>query len=606
LFPTEFCEFLDNDTTIPYTPGIIAVLIDRIFVIWERVIKSGSSFQPSKLRKMDSLRSFTSSTLSAWSFPSYDERINSLADLKDPERFRLPIESELYLRLHKPVLPDVDRGHSTRFGCLIGLVATWLAILGCLISSVFIIVTQGGSCVYPTSLTAASARAVSFLINILLALFTDALGYIHTISLRWALFREGRLDFNTNNRLLSSTRRSMSNWWPTNLLALSSLILCYASTSQIFIKGTRSTDLHSTTTEEGIFVNGIAIFALGLGLTGQAVIATWCMIADSRSIPTWSSNPLTNTLAYMHEGLPHRSGRCMISVHESRIGYSKATRPSPAQYSAKSVTRSVLYIVMLVWILACLIFIWTLALVVSCRSSVLHSGNQFRFSTSWSTVWASSTQLSNDQTISMNMQTSHSISFAAQIILGILFTFAIQASQTVSLHCIELIVNMTRDEATWRQASVHSKGASLASHGFIAASSSVPNLVLFFSKAILHWLLGQCLMVSFTFSGNSHSSYNFDMVYIRVAIYGCVVTALAIFATYLVVKRPRGPQPASWGHFQTLADLIDDWSLDPSGKLWWGDKGAAGDGIRHAGTSMRKEELGDIMMDAVYAGRLMT
>jgi hypothetical protein len=443
-------------------------------------------------------------------------------------------------------------------------------------------------------------------INVLLTLFTDALGYIHAISLRWALFREGRLDFNTNTRLFNSTRRSLSNWWPTNLLAVSSLILCYAATSQIFIKGTRKTDSNSKNTEEGFFVNGLAISALGLGLIGQALIATWCMIADSRSIPTWSSNPLTNTLAYMHEGLPHRSGRCMISVHESRIGHSKAIQPSPVQYSIKSATRSVLYIIIFAWILACLIFIWTLALVVSCRNSVLHTGNSFRFSTSWATVWASPTQMANDQTVSMNMQPSHNLAFVVQIILGILFTCAIQGTQTISLHCIELIVNMTRDESVWRQVYIHSKGASLASHGFVAASSSFPNIVLFSSKAILHWLLGQCLMVSFTSSGNSQGTYNFDMIYIRVFVYGCVVTALAIFTTYLVARRPKGPQPAAWSHFQTLADLIDDWSLDSTGRMWWGDKGVSDDGVRHAGTSMRKEELGDIMMDAVYAGRLMT
>ncbi|KAE9363063.1 hypothetical protein N431DRAFT_139141 [Stipitochalara longipes BDJ] len=550
---------------------------------------------------MDSLRSFTSATLSNWSFPSYDERINSLAELKDPERFRLPIESELYLQLYRPVLPDVDRGHSTRFGCLLGLGVTWLAILGCLISSVFIIATQGRSCVYETPMTLAGARGASFVINVLLALFTDALGYIHTTSLRWALFRENRLDFNTNTRLFNSTRRSLSNWWPTNVLAIVSLVLCYASTSQIFITGTRTTNSKSTTIEEGFFVNGIAIFALGLGLFGQAAIATWCMIADSRSIPTWSSNPLTNTLAYMHEGLPHRGRRCMISVRES--SYSKIMQPSPVQPSAKFATRSVLYVLMLAWILACLAFVWTLALVVSCRNSVLHTGNQFRFSTSWTTVWASPTQMANDQTVSMNPQAIPNRSFAVQIILGLLFTCAVQCMQTISLHCIELIINMSRDEATWRQAYLHSKGASIASLGFVAASSSLLNLVLFSSKAILHWLLGQCLMVSFIYSGNSYGSYNFDMVYMRVFIYGCVVTALAIFSTHLVIRRPRGPQPAAWGHFQTLADLIDDWGLDPAGRLWWGDKGVSNDGIRHAGTSMKREELGDIMMDAVYAGQ---
>jgi hypothetical protein len=93
------------------------------------------------------------------------------------------------------------------------------------------------------------------------------------------------------------------------------------------------------------------------------------------------------------------------------------------------------------------------------------------------------------------------------------------------------------------------------------------------------------------------------------AILGCLIspifiTALAIFATHPLVRKPKGPQPVAWGHFLTLTDLIDDRSLDPAGKLWWGNKGVSDDGIRHAGMSMTKEELGDIMMmDAVYAGR---
>ena len=113
-------------------------------------------------------------------------------------------------------------------------------------------------------------------------------------------------------------------------------------------------------------------------------------------------------------------------------------------------------------------------------------------------------------------------------------------------------------------------------------------------------------MVSFTSLPASEGSYSFNMIYMRVFIYGCAVTGLAIFASYLGVRRPSGPQPAAWGNYQTLADMIDDWSSDPAGKFWWGDKGVGDDGVRHAGTSMRRDELGDLMMDAVYAGRVMT
>ena len=46
-------------------------------------------------------------------------------------------------------------------------------------------------------------------INVVVLVVTECLGYIHATSLRWALFYEGKLEFNTNLRLLShSTSRS--------------------------------------------------------------------------------------------------------------------------------------------------------------------------------------------------------------------------------------------------------------------------------------------------------------------------------------------------------------------------------------------------------------
>lgn len=96
-------------------------------------------------------------------------------------------------------------------------------------------------------------------------------------------------------------------------------------------------------------------------------------------------------------------------------------------------------------------------------------------------------------------------------------------------------------------------------------------------------------------------SFVFSIWYIRVLAYGIIVTALAIFATSLAYWKPKGPQPAAYGHFQTLADLIDDWTVDSKGNFWWGDKGVGNDGVRHAGTSCHKELLGQIRIDALYA-----
>jgi hypothetical protein len=94
--------------------------------------------------------------------------------------------------------------------------------------------------------------------------------------------------------------------------------------------------------------------------------------------------------------------------------------------------------------------------------------------------------------------------------------------------------------------------------------------VLFVSKALLHWLLGQSLSVNITVYADL-KLYEFDMIYMRVFVFALLATALAIFTTYLAFRRPKGCQPAAWGHFQVLADLVDDWSVSSKGYLFWGD-----------------------------------
>ena len=178
---------------------------------------------------------------------------------------------------------------------------------------------------------------------------------------------------------------------------------------------------------------------------------------------------------------------------------------------------------------------------------------------------------------------------------------------------------MTRDEDAWRSANVsppssrpwltrfrsflhlQSEGASLRASPFTSAALSWPSLILFTSKATLHWLLGQSLVPSVSRSGDYGSYVVFNMAYGRLLVYMIMAFFLAVFATILACRRPTGPQPAAWGHVQTLANLIDEWEVGWDGRLWWGDKGCGKDGVRHAGTSGDKGRLGKIMLGTVYS-----
>jgi hypothetical protein len=85
------------------------------------------------------------------------------------------------------------------------------------------------------------------------------------------------------------------------------------------------------------------------------------------------------------------------------------------------------------------------------------------------------------------------ISPSAQLILGVLFVFAVQGLQTLGLHCTELLVNMWRDEGAWRAAYVKGHkpsacfknpgGASLRTGTISSAMFSGPYMFLFIMKA---------------------------------------------------------------------------------------------------------------------------
>jgi hypothetical protein len=99
--------------------------------------------------------------------------------------------------------------------------------------------------------------------------------------------------------------------------------------------------------------------------------------------------------------------------------------------------------------------------------------------------------------------------------------------------------------------------------------------------------------------------FQFEMVYSRLIVYAILAVLVAAFGTYLALKRPRGCQPATLGHLQTLVDLIDDWKTDQDGRMWWGDKSQLEleAEVRHAGTCSDKTVLGPICT-AKYAGWL--
>lgn len=519
----------------------------------------------------------------------------------------------------------VDRASSTRLGCIGAIAVGMILSLLCLISGTYMLVVKKKKLGAPISLSTPSQEALSLAINVVLALCTDGMMFVHSASLRWELYREQRLEFNTNIRLFTSSKKFGPNRWYINMIALICLILSYAASSVLFV--TVGNERHNG---YFIMINATALFALGLGLIGQAFIGIWCLVASHKRIPTWSSNPLNSALVLLQNGdLVHRPGRCMQPVHQ-RHAPDQPAHPTKRQGSIFRAHRKVRYILGIMWAMALLAITWPIAIALVLKVNadkaksldVVEEAKCFEFSFHWSPVTfgchINEVALALSPDLNNGNKYNTDYSYGTQLILCILFVCLVQGGQTIVLHCLELLVNLSRDEAIWRQAYKERKKASgtqRSTNPFYAAVSSWENIIQFIAKAVMHWIIGQSLLTVFEWYDPTEYLYEsvglipyyhygiyFYMIYSRLFIYAILAVFLAAFGTYLALKQPRGCQPAALGHLQTLVDLIDDWKTNEYGRMWWGDKTGSEDSeVRHAGTCCKKDELGPIRTEK-YAG----
>lgn len=484
------------------------------------------------------------------------------------------------------------------------------------------------------SISGVGLEILAFIFNIFITLLIEVMAYAHAVSLRWALYKEDRLNFNSPLRIFTNSKYSLPNRWYVNMVSLFCLGLSYAASSVLILPATPNYSSGKEDSQKSI-ISAASMIALAVGLGGQAAISLWCLLENQHTIQSWSSNPLNTTLAAIRGGrISHIKGRCMMSVHQKDVATgSYGSYPLAKQGSIYQAHGTAKYILAFLCVMIILPLVWVVSIVVVSRSLSLSDQYDeytrlcWRMKFNWNAVEGSCYQ----NTVSLAMSPAENspdtdevnYSFAAQTVLVILFTFVIQGSQTIALHFVELFVNMSRDEAAWRQAyatisddeinKFPSPGASLSRSPLFSALSSWEYITLFILKASLHWVMGQSLQPSIYYGYEVDNWYRFslqfNMVYSRIIIYAIMAIILGGFAAYIAFRRYEGCQPATMGHIQTIANLIDNWEVNEARQLWWGDATSAlryddGEYIRHAGTSNKKKDLRPICPDFIYAGHV--
>ncbi|KAG2363855.1 hypothetical protein BDR07DRAFT_1230612, partial [Suillus spraguei] len=310
---------------------------------------------------------------------------------------------------------------------------------------------------------------------------------------------------------------------------------------------------------------------------------------------TWSSSPFDLTAALVHHTqLTPTTLRCMRCVSDLDTDEGPV-KPSEVQPSAWHAHPSIRKVIISLWVLVAACAGWA--------ALITYIGNKEYDPISWSLL-----------PTYFNGVTYHIPGGSCEMwILIFIHIAVVQGPLTLGLHCSELIVNVIRDERQWRSAT-GKRGLRVATNPVKSIFTHPICLVLFVTKPFLResfvkffcnmYTAQVCTYCPCKIVTSPHTLLQIWNLCIALFIFAC-------FFTFVALRRPRGPQPATYGHLQTLANLVDEWSPE----MWWGHKE---DGIPycHAGRVLvcsrrycsdtfiqgtSDHPLPDVKMDCVYA-----
>ncbi|KAH7171648.1 hypothetical protein DER46DRAFT_677202 [Fusarium sp. MPI-SDFR-AT-0072] len=173
-----------------------------------------------------------------------------------------------------------ESDNSTRLECVFGVCIGSLLALICISSGIYVLATRKERFSVYIGIHSGARETLSLGFNIILTFCFCSMAFVHSVSLRWALYSEHPLESNTNLRLFTSSTKSGPNRWYTNIFSMFCLVISYGASSYLLLS-----DMTNR-----VDVNGLA-------LLGHTLVSTWCLWTCSDTVLKWSSNHLKNCLA---------------------------------------------------------------------------------------------------------------------------------------------------------------------------------------------------------------------------------------------------------------------------------------------------------------------
>ncbi|KAJ7025424.1 hypothetical protein C8F04DRAFT_135765 [Mycena alexandri] len=421
------------------------------------------------------------------------------------------------------------------------------------------------------NMTSTQRTIFSICITTILTLVNSFISGPRATLLKWALAREGRLEFNSSSNFFITSGGPFSS---TGILATSvyAVATVFTFASAAFI--TVTFDLRDNIDFEGadnrhllfsdryyVIFHYVPLVITGLCVSLQALIT----LASYRAytVPTWSGQPFDVAAAAFANGMVSRTeGRCLADVNGASPGAALPLRPSRKHPSLSDVRPALSMIPPAGILLGTFIFALTF-------SNTLDPNHIFTGPTDLAAA---------------------SISFTnGGLALALLAAF--QAPLTILFHALDVAEGVIEDEQVWRRAAMlkgyHPKA------GLAGLRPSGRVVLVFGSKVGTQWLYSNGITfvvgafpVRGPLSGSDgiHTVWRIGQAVTFVSFYlyaagGYLTVMSMIYRTMGHLGRSRTFQPATFGHIQTLVNAIDDWSE----VMYWGHK--VGGDVCHAGTS---------------------
>jgi hypothetical protein len=462
----------------------------------------------------------------------------------------------------------------------------------------------------------------SLLLNIALTSLFDGMNLVLSVTLRWILFQEGNVVFNSNSRLFTSSQKFGPCHWTINILSTIALVLGYGATSilatniyVISMVDSETATLNNdpiTGPRYALDFNAWSMLGLGFALLLQSGICIWALIFGKHIVRNWSSNTLGTAHAYVcaefesaltwqkDPNLPWYSRRSFIgpdslstgrgerSLHSKsssssnslEYGSSKPRRQQPSASACVPLTRRLANVVWTIFV-ALTILVLVVAITAkktgSCSAEwVLNSAYRTDFLAYWQTYC---------QVMIPYVNLDAYFFVERRDWLGLLIQSLGFAIISLGLHCVELLTEVMRDEYTWRRATT--TGADPGAGALAQRMSNGPCWILFVFKCVTSWLFG------YAYTANLWLYMNLLPLCALVFVF----LLLALFCEHLIRHQPKGPQPAAYGNLHKLAIFVDEWEHE---RLFWGDKGEISDKVRKCGTAGQR--LAEVDMEMRYSG----